>query len=192
MTRTLWFAVLFVAACGDNSRLDADAAVSPSPDAALPAVCQPAALRTDLTWYGNNRADLTTWLARRAVPAPAIRTKKPVALFDWDNTVSKNDFGDAITFYLIANDKVLQPPNQDWKQTSGYMTTAGAAALTAACGTTVAGGSAAADDAPTRPCADEILEHVHRQRHDDRRRAGAAFAGHNSAGWSRRTRGPRS
>jgi phosphoserine phosphatase len=158
MTRSLWFAVLFVASCGDNSKLDSDAAVPPAPDAALPAVCQPAALRTDLPWFGNNRADLTSWIdAKGCASAGYDATKKPVALFDWDNTLSKNDFGDAITFYLIANGKVLQPPNQDWKQTSKYMTTAAATALTAACGTTVAAGQ----PLPTNTnaaCADEMLE----------------------------------
>ena len=158
MTRTLWFAVLFVAACGDNARLDADAAVPPSPDAALPAVCQPAALRTDLAWFGNNRADLTTWFdAKGCASAGYSAAKKPVALFDWDNTLSKNDFGDAITFYLIANGKVLQPPNQDWKQTSKAMTTAAATALTAACGTTVAAGQPLPTNTDTA-CADELLE----------------------------------
>jgi phosphoserine phosphatase len=158
MTRTLWFAVLFVAACGDNSKLDSDAAVPPAPDAALPAVCQPAALRTDLPWYGNNRADLTTWIdAKGCASAGYTATKKPVALFDWDNTLSKNDFGDAITFYLIANGKVLQPPNQDWKQTSKAMTTAAATALTAACGTTVAAGQPLPTNTNTA-CADEMLE----------------------------------
>jgi len=151
MTRSLWFVVLFAAGCGDNT-------VSPAPDAPFQPVCQPAALRTDLAWFGNNRVDLTSWLDSKGCESAGFdAAKKPVALFDWDNTLSKNDFGDAITFYLIANGKVLQPPNQDWKQTSKFMTDAAATALTAACGQTVAAGQ----PLPTNTdmaCADEILE----------------------------------
>jgi phosphoserine phosphatase len=151
MTRSLWFVVLFAAGCGDNI-------VSPALDAPSQPVCQPAALRTDLAWFDNNRADLTSWLDSKGCESAGFdATKKPVALFDWDNTLSKNDFGDAITFYLIANGKVLQPPNQDWKQTSKFMTDAAATALTAACGKTVAAGQ----PLPTNTnmaCADEILE----------------------------------
>jgi phosphoserine phosphatase len=102
-------------------------------------------------------------------------SKKPIALFDFDNTLLKNDIGDAITFYLIKNDKVLQPPNQNWKLTSKYMTDAGAAALTTACGTDVAAGQ----PLPTSTnlgCADEILSMYI----DNKTLGGAtAFTGHN-------------
>lgn len=149
MTRSLWFAVLFAAGCGDNL---------PVPDASGQPECQPAALRIDLSWYGNNRADLTSWIdSRGCASAGYDAAKPPVALFDWDNTLSKNDFGDAITFYLIAHGKVLQPPNQDWKQTSKFMTDAAATALTAACGTTVPAGQPLPTDT-NAACADEMLE----------------------------------
>ena len=93
-------------------------------------------------WYGSNRADLTAWIdAKGCASAGYDPAHKPVALFDWDNTLSKNDFGDAITFWMIANDKVLQPPGQDWHATSAFLTDAAATALTTACGTTVAAGS---------------------------------------------------
>lgn len=167
------------AACGDDgTQLQPDGAVQPMPDAPVePSTCKPDALRTDLTWYGTNRQDLTAWIASKGCTSAGYdATKKPVALFDWDNTISKNDFGDAITFYLLAHDKVLQPPNQDWKTTSGFMTDAGAAALTAACGTTVAAG----DPLPTSTntaCAAEILS-----MYIDNKTTGAAvaFTGHNA------------
>ena len=157
MTRALWFAVLLAAGCGDESQGEPDASV-PTPDAPLPSLCQPAALRADLAWFGNNRADLTSWIdAKGCASAGYAATKKPVALFDWDNTLSKNDFGDALTFYLIAHDKVLQPPSQDWKQTSKFMTDAAATALTAACGITVAAGQPL-PASTNAACADEMLE----------------------------------
>jgi len=155
-------ALVGAAACGDDGATpQPDAPVHPMADAAVDtppqATCTPQALRTDLVWYGSNRADLTGWIASKGCTSPGYdATKKPVALFDWDNTISKNDFGDAFTFYLIKNDKILQPPNQDWKQTSAYMTDAGAAALTAACGTTVAAGSPL-PTSTNNACADEIL-----------------------------------
>jgi phosphoserine phosphatase len=138
--------------------------------------CQPSQLRTDLAWYGTNRETLTAWLDSAGCASPGYKVnKKPVALFDWDNTISKNDIGDAFTFHLISHDKVLQPPGQDWKQTSRYMTDAGASALSLACGTTVPAGQ----PLPTSvnlACADELLSMYI----DGKTRGGAAgFAGWN-------------
>jgi phosphoserine phosphatase len=168
------------AACGDDGLQPTPDAPEQLPDAAVDsppmAKCQPKSLRTDLTWAATNRADVNAWLAAKGCNSPGYdETKKPVALFDWDNTVSKNDFGDAITFYMIKGGKVLQPPNQDWKLTSGYMTDAGAAALTAACGTTVAAGSPLPTNTNTA-CADEMLS-----MYIDNVTTGGqtAFAGHN-------------
>jgi len=150
------------AACGDGGSdpsPDAGVALAVAEAPALPPVakCKPKQLAADPAWFGTNRTDLMAWLATAGCASPGYSpAHKPVALFDWDNTISKNDFGDAFTFYLIAHDKVRQPPNQDWKQTSAYMTDAAAAALTAACGTSVAAG----DPLPTSTntaCADEML-----------------------------------
>lgn len=182
MSKTLMALALLVGvtACGDEGAPAQPDAATPTPDAPDDAppvdTCQPKALRTDLTWAGTNRADLNTWLASRGCDSPGYDpAHKPVALFDWDNTVSKNDFGDAITFYMIAQGKVRQPPNQDWKQTSAYMTDAGAAALTAACGTTVAAGEPLPTDTNTA-CADEMLSMYI----DNETTTGeVAFAGHN-------------
>jgi len=96
-------------------------------------------LRTDLAWYGTNRATLTAWLdAKGCKSAGYAATAKPIALFDWDNTVVKNDVVTRSRSNMIAQGKVRQPPNQDWKLTNKFMTNDGALALTAACGTTVA------------------------------------------------------
>jgi phosphoserine phosphatase len=139
-----FLALVGAAACGDDAQtLQPDAAIQPPEiDAAVVDTCVPQQLSTTLPWYGTNRADLTSWIAAAGCDSPAYdEAKKPIALFDWDNTIGKNDFGDAITFYMIANDKVLQPPAQDWAATSPYLTTDAATALTAACGTTIAAGS---------------------------------------------------
>jgi hypothetical protein len=156
------------AACSDGGEqvdLQPDAAAvidrAPYPDDhvldVLEKGCKPKLLRTDLAWAGTNRADLDAWLAAKGCKSAGYnKAKKPVALFDWDNTVSKNDFGDAITFYMIKEGLVLQPPSQDWKQTSAYMTDAGAAALTAACGTDVLAGQPLPTNTDT-DCANEML-----------------------------------
>lgn len=137
--------------------------------------CYPLAMRSDFSWFGTNADKLTGWLdARGCASASYDPAHRPVALFDWDNTILKNDIGDAITFHLVTHDQILQPPSQDWKQTSAYMTDEGAAALTAACGTAVAAGKPLPTS--TNPdCADEILSmYINNQT-----RAGAVgFTGH--------------
>ena len=163
---------LILTACVSGDNLD----VTDLTAAPVSASCQPSLLRTDLPWYGDNRATLQGWLDSRGCASPSYHGyAKPVATFDWDNTISKQDFGDAFTFYLIGHDKVLQPAGYDWKATSRYMTDAGAAALAAACGTDVAPGQ----PLPTSSnlgCADEMLSMYV----NNVTRGGAvAFAGHN-------------
>ena len=60
--------------------------------------------------------------------------RRPVAVFDWDNTVVKNDIGDATLFWMIKHDKIRQPPGGDWRNTSQHLTTDAVDALNAACG----------------------------------------------------------
>src|SRR5688500_2618541 len=103
--------------------------------------CSPTPLRADLAWYGENLQTLDAWIASEGCTQLTYNPNdKPLALLDWDNTVVKNDVGDAVTFYVIKHDLVRQPPDQNWKLTSAYMTDEGAAALTAACGTDVPAG----------------------------------------------------
>ncbi|HEU0030568.1 MAG TPA: HAD family hydrolase [Kofleriaceae bacterium] len=159
-----------------DSALDDATALPQEATTKADATCAPASLRTDLAWYGQNRETIGGWLAEVGCRSDGFKAKKaPVALFDWDNTVVKNDVGDAITFHLISHDKVVQPPNQDWHATSRYMTDAAAAALTAACGTDVPEGQ----PLPTSTnlaCADEMLSIYI----DGKTRGGAAaFAGWN-------------
>jgi hypothetical protein len=159
--------LLAATACGSDSPATPDAPTARPIDAAVDApivppnpcgALVPSAIAADPAWYGTNRADLTAWLDAGGCQHPGYdAAHKPIVLFDWDNTISKNDFGDAITFWFIANDKVLQPPGQDWHATSPYMTDAGAAALTAACGTTVAAGLPLPTSTNTA-CADEMLK----------------------------------
>jgi hypothetical protein len=79
-----------------------------------------------------------------------------VAMFDWDNTVVKNDIGDATFFWMVKNDKIRQPPEGDWRLTSPYLTQAAADALSAACGAAAAPGHPL-DSSTDTACADELV-----------------------------------
>src|SRR5262245_50927032 len=73
------------------------AACTPASTPAAP-TCAPTAL-SPRAWAGSNRDELVRFLDRRGCTGPGYDAKaRPVALFDWDNTVVKNDFGDAVTF----------------------------------------------------------------------------------------------
>ncbi len=129
----------------------------PDPDAMPEPTCDAVALDTSLSWYGTNRATLQGWIDAKGCAANDFDPDDPpVAVFDWDNTMIKGDVGDAITFWMIKNAKIKQPPSHDWHQTSPFLTDDATAALTAACGTTVLDGATLPTDTNTG-CANEIL-----------------------------------
>nr|BFE51080.1 hypothetical protein GCM10017745_45070 [Saccharothrix mutabilis subsp. capreolus] len=125
------------------------APATPAPATPAPAGC-PTLDRT-LPWHGENRESLQALLDAHCGRKPG---RRPVAAFDWDHSVIRNDVGDATVFWLLRNNKVLQPPGRDWRATSAYLTDAGATALRAACGAAEPGTplvtSARTPGAPTR------------------------------------------
>src|SRR5262249_9770165 len=85
-------------------------------------------------WLPENRARLNELIATRGIASPTFDPRnRPVAVFDWDNTVVKNDLGDATFFWMIRHEKVLQPADQDWSTTSRHLTPEARTALNAAC-----------------------------------------------------------
>ncbi|MFI0987420.1 haloacid dehalogenase-like hydrolase [Streptomyces exfoliatus] len=106
-------------------------------------------LKVSEGWYGDNKARLDALIADHC----RDKGKKPVAVFDWDNTVIKNDVGDATFYWLLRNDRIRPPRNGDWSTTSRHLTPGAAAALGHACPSGVRTLPTATD---TR-CADEIL-----------------------------------
>lgn len=84
-------------------------------------------------WDADNRERLNQLLIDYRV-RPHGGARRPVAVFDWDNTVVKNDIGDATFFWMIQNDKIRQPPHRDFRHTSPHLTTEAVDALNAACG----------------------------------------------------------
>ena len=70
-------------------------------------------LSKDLTWYGHNRAKLQRTIDERGTCAnPGLADghgRAPVAAFDWDNTMTKNDVTDATIEWSLLHDKYLAP-----------------------------------------------------------------------------------
>ena len=127
-------------------------------------------LSRHLRWYGQNRAHLQTVIDERGLcggrsagraggtgpaDAAARHGARPVAAFDWDNTVVKNDTTDATLAWALKHDKILRPAH--WRDTSKWLTPAADRALTEACGTDVPVGSPLPTSHNTR-CTDEIFE----------------------------------
>lgn len=112
----------------------------------------------DAAWYGDNRDRLNAMLDElgdcgRSPDADGA----PLALFDWDNTVVKNDIGEAQTYWMLANGKVLQPRDRDWTTVSPYLTPGAADILAEACGALAAPGEPLPTDTPRgADCADNI------------------------------------
>ncbi|MCX4668523.1 haloacid dehalogenase-like hydrolase [Streptomyces sp. NBC_01381] len=147
------------------------AAATPANSPAVKAHCPQ--LSKKLTWYGDNRDRLQQMIDERGRCGPhrGHDEKRPVAAFDWDNTVVKNDITDATIAWSLHHDKILRPAG--WKSTSKWMTDEADKALTAACGTDVPVGKPLPTSTDT-DCADEIFE----VREDGKTMSGAAaFAG---------------
>ena len=127
--------------------------------AAAPPTVVAAPRRTDCpqlsgSWYGDNRAHLQQVIDEHGSCAgrPGHR---PVAAFDWDNTVVKNDVTDATISWALRHDRILRPVS--WKNTSKWLSDAADTALTTACGTGVPVGAPLPTATDPR-CTDEILE----------------------------------
>ena len=85
-------------------------------------------------WLPASVARLDALLASRGVRSPSYDpAHRPIATFDWDNTMMRNDIGDATMAWMLRHDAILQPPGRDWRQTSGALTDAALAELHAAC-----------------------------------------------------------
>ncbi|MFJ4714634.1 haloacid dehalogenase-like hydrolase [Streptomyces sp. NPDC088785] len=110
-------------------------------------------LSAKLPWYGDNRARLQRTIDERGT-CGGHRGPRPVAAFDWDNTVVKNDVTDATLAWALTHDRILRPAS--WKSTSAWLTDDADRALTAACGTAVPAGTPLPTSTDT-DCTDEIF-----------------------------------
>ena len=105
-------------------------AAGPKP-AASPRTALPHGLDPDIPgWLPENRARLDAFLSSRGLASAGYdRAHPPVATFDWDNTMMRNDIGDITMAWMLRHDAILQPPGRDWSVTSGALTDAARAAL---------------------------------------------------------------
>lgn len=107
----------------------------------------------DAGWHGDNLKKIQQFIKESGRSSAGYdAAKKPVAVFDWDNTVIKNDVGDAALYWMLAHDLVRKP--SDWKLTSPYLTAPAAAALEKNC---KAGSSGFITTSDNPGCADVIL-----------------------------------
>ena len=110
-------------------------------------------------WLGDVRTALDTMVQAHGNTSDTYDpSQPPIAVFDWDNTVIKNDIGDQTFFYMVGHDVILQPTGLDWSTTSDWLTTGARAALNAACDSLASPG----EPLPTSTtagaaCADTIL-----------------------------------
>jgi phosphoserine phosphatase len=134
-------------------------------------------LAADPGWYGDNRDRINAMVAKLGSCGKLSPDTEdaPLALFDWDGTMVKNDIGDATFFWMVRNSKVRQPAGGNWSTTSQYLTPAAAAALASACGALAPPGQ----PLPTGSnagCADELTS-IYSDRQI--RTGAAAFDGYN-------------
>lgn len=116
-------------------------------------------LTADPGWYGDNRERIDAMITDLGECGGSGEAAQgaPLALFDWDNTVVKNDIGDAMTYWMLANAKLRQPAERNWA-ISPYLTTEAVTALNSACGSLAEPGALLpTDTAAGVACADEIL-----------------------------------
>ncbi|MGW0604731.1 haloacid dehalogenase-like hydrolase [Streptomyces sp. NPDC002640] len=148
--RTLAAATTLVAAAVPSSAAPAASAASAA--SAVGADRETRCPRLTGEWSGDNRERLQRLIDTRGPCATGRRGAPPVAVFDWDNTVVKNDVTDATLSWALRHDRLRRPA--DWSDTSPWLTPAAETALRTACGRKPAGGAMPTSAMPA--CADEI------------------------------------
>lgn len=139
-------------ACDDGMTSPADMSAPPVADMTTFRKLDPAQ-----PWYGDNRTKLDDFIVRTGRQSATYSSQaRPVATFDWDNTVVKNDVGDATLFWMLRNNKVLQPPMKNWKLVSPFLTSDALLALSTACDTAAAAGQPL-PTSTNSACATEIV-----------------------------------
>src|SRR4051812_35963558 len=110
-TARVLFLIFLTSACASQS-----SRVTPPEQAHAPEALDPR-----LAWSSDVREKLDDFLLRPDHFFAVAQTPKPwVAVFDWDNTIIKNDISDAITYYFLQHDRVRRP--RRWSDLSPYLT----------------------------------------------------------------------
>ena len=105
----------------------------------------------------SNRTRLNELLASRGRGSPGYNAaRRPVAVFDWDNTMMRNDIGDATVYWTLLHDEIHQPTDRDWARTQPELTPEAITALHRACDSAAEPG-AALPTSRAQGCAAELL-----------------------------------
>lgn len=161
-----WSLALSVSACCHQGQGPALADPGPSPTSG-------SCLSRGTAWQGNNAAVLERFVSSQP------SASGPVAVFDWDNTMIKNDVGAAVVYHVIQHGLARRPAS--WADIP-YLVPAAQKRLAAAC----AGSGRFLPSRALPGCARELVSLYERRALSD---GTAAFAGHNhrtykpSAAW---------
>lgn len=146
----LLVALMAGSACSDDTNSTAD--MMSTTDQASLRKLDPA-----LPWYNDNRARIDDFIARTGKQSASYNAQRPpVAAFDLDNTILKNDAGDATLFWMLRNDKVMQPPGKNWKMVSPFFSADAVQALNIACDAVAAPGQPLSTSTSSS-CATELV-----------------------------------
>ncbi|AGC43155.1 lipoprotein LppF [Myxococcus stipitatus DSM 14675] len=85
-------------------------------------------------WRPEVRERLDALLTEHGRSSPSYNPRRrPVAVFDLDNTLIKNDVGDVLMAWMVEHDELHAPPGGDWRWTSSHLTDAALQSLSGAC-----------------------------------------------------------
>lgn len=130
----------------------------------------------NISWFEGNKERLDQLIIEYGLASPDFDpTRRPLAIFDWDNTVTKNDIGAATVAWVVQHGLVLQPEDSDWSRTTPYLTEAAALRLREVCGTEIPAGEPLPTPQNTA-CAEELVSIYRNASLLD---GTAAFAGYN-------------
>lgn len=127
--------------------------------AAQTSACPQKFLLADKAWADGNRDTLNAFLCRYGNQSPGYdKQHPPVAAFDWDNTIMKNDMGEALLYWMLLAGKILRPAN--YQEMNPWLSTAAIRQLEQKC-------SGKSKFLPTKNndgCVDTILAIYHSQK----------------------------
>lgn len=121
-----------------------------------PSYSTPDQLSTKELWYGTNRHFLNTLISQYGTKSSAYNAlHKPVAAFDWDNTMMKNDIGEATLLWMVSHGLLKRP--KSFSKMNPWLTTNALKELAKNCD----GNSSYLPTHDKPLCADSILNIYH-------------------------------
>lgn len=114
-------------------------------------------LNPDNHWQGENRQKLNSLINQFGINSPKYDPHhKPVAAFDWDNTMMKNDIGEATLLWMVSHGLLKRP--ERWNKMNPWLSNAAILELEKNCS------DSSSQFLPTQrnsACADTLLNIYH-------------------------------